>query len=100
MVIYKSLGNDYKALGDPETAIGYFQKALALTDHLDEERQRGLALWGLGQCYKATGKYELAKESYQHALATFEQDQESDKIIWLQAMLWQARPLLSHPCTP
>lgn len=71
LLIYKGLGNEYRALGWYGEAIGFYEKAIEQADNLTNERQRGLAYGGLGQAYQNSGDLLHAEESYREALLAF-----------------------------
>ncbi len=69
--VYKGLGNEYFALGRYQQAGGYFQKALAEVQNCNNQRQHGLAAWGLATTYQQQGDLFRAKTCYRQALQAF-----------------------------
>ncbi len=85
--IFKSLGNDYLALGHHDAAIQMFKRAKELAGDLNDPRQQGLALWGLGLTYKANGDPFHAKVNFQEAITIFEELQDAPLVARLRSML-------------
>ncbi|HEY7347864.1 MAG TPA: tetratricopeptide repeat protein [Ktedonobacterales bacterium] len=71
LLIYKALGNDNMVLGRHDEAILFYQRACKLAEDMNEPRQRGLAYWGLGLTYKASGDLFRAKNAFGEALSIF-----------------------------
>jgi len=68
LLIYRSLGNDHLMVGHHDRAIGFYQRAVKEAENMNEPHQVGLALWGLGFVYKASGDLYRAKTSLEKAL--------------------------------
>jgi len=66
-----NLGLAYKALGQVDKAIGYFQLALEIAKEIGDRRGEGIDLFNLGIAYKKLGEREKARACLQQALAIF-----------------------------
>ncbi len=87
--VHKSLGNDNMALGRYDEAILYYKRACALVKDLNDPRQEGLALWGLGLAYKSSGDLFRAEKTFREALMIFERQDNMQFASALHAMLGQ-----------
>lgn len=68
-VIYNNLGNIYRALGQPQKALIYFQQAGALFAQEDDDVAVGITIANMGAVYHALGEYSQALELYGKGLA-------------------------------
>lgn len=84
--IYKSLGNDYLALGRHNEAITFYQEASKLAEDMDDPRQQGLMYWGLALAYKAHGDLMRARIYFPKALAVFETLDNARLVAQLRSM--------------
>jgi tetratricopeptide (TPR) repeat protein len=62
------LGNAYRALGQVERAIGYYEEALAVARKVGDRQAEGAVLGRLGSAYRVLGQFEWASELYEKAL--------------------------------
>lgn len=89
LLIYKSLGNDYLALGRHNEAITFYKEASKLAEDMDDPRQQGLMYWGLALAYKAHGDLMRARIYFPRALAIFETLDNMQLVSQLRAMFGQ-----------
>jgi tetratricopeptide (TPR) repeat protein len=87
--IYKSLGNDYLALGRHNEAIAFYQEASKLAEDMDDPRQRGLMYWGLAIAYQNNGDLIRARINFPKALAVFESFDNMQMVSQLRSMFGQ-----------
>ncbi|MBD2165342.1 CHAT domain-containing protein [Calothrix membranacea FACHB-236] len=71
------LGEVYKSLRQPESALKYYQQSLAIAktipassplERVEKNKEQGLLIANIGNIYSDTGKYDQAIQSYQDAL--------------------------------
>lgn len=89
LFIYKSLGNDYVALGRHQDAIAFYEEASKLANDMDDPRQQGLAYWGLALAQKSSGDLLRARLNFQKALAIFEMLDNARLVSQLRSMFGQ-----------
>jgi tetratricopeptide (TPR) repeat protein len=89
LAIYKALGNDTSLLGRQDEAIDFYQRACKLAEDMNDPRQRGLAYWGLGLTYKASGDFVRAETAFRHAVDIFERLDNMQFSSQLHAVLGQ-----------
>ena len=68
MLVYKGLGNEYFYFAQYEKAIDYYKQALEQAKDINNKRQYGLTVWGLGLAFQQKGDLFRAKTNYQEAL--------------------------------
>jgi tetratricopeptide (TPR) repeat protein len=64
-----SLGLTYRALGQVEKAIDYYEQALAIAREIGHRQMEGNSLGNLGNAYSVLGQVEKAIASFEQALA-------------------------------
>lgn len=89
LLIYKSLGNDYTALGRHQDAIAFYEEASKLANDMDDPRQQGLAYWGLAVAQQSGGDLLRARLNFQKALAIFEMLDNARLVSQLRSMFGQ-----------
>ncbi|TVU55421.1 MAG: CHAT domain-containing protein [Arthrospira sp. PLM2.Bin9] len=68
-VIFNNMGQIYRALGQPQKALIYFQQAGAIFAQEDDDFAVGITLANMGAVYHAMGDYSQALEFYGKGLA-------------------------------
>lgn len=89
LLIYKSLGNDYMALGRHQDATAFYEEASKLANDMDDPRQQGLAYWGLAVAQQSGGDLLRARLNFQKALAIFEMLDNARLVSQLRSMFGQ-----------
>jgi CHAT domain-containing protein/tetratricopeptide (TPR) repeat protein len=64
-----NIGLTYSQIGDSQTALEYYAKALAIFRALGSQRTEASVLHNMGVAYLALAVYEIALENFQQALA-------------------------------
>jgi len=87
LLIYKGIGNAYFAFAQYQAAISFYKKALQQAKDTNNQRQHGLAAWGLALTYQQQGDLALAKSSYQEALECLREHGNRHLLAQIRALL-------------
>ena len=87
LLIFKALGNDHQMLGHHQEAIGFYMRACALAEDMNNPRQSALAQWGLGLAYRTSGDLIRAETAFRKALMIFEQQDDVQSASQLHALM-------------
>jgi len=71
----------YHSLSDADSAMFYAEKALLLSEKLDNDLEKGSALRNMGNTYALNGDYSQALQNLMKALDIFEKEGEKRKIM-------------------
>ena len=88
--VYKGLATEYFALAHYQTAIAFFQRALAEGKNCDNQRQLGLAAWGLAATYQQQGDPFRAKTAFLRAVRIFGESEQWQFLAQVRALYGQA----------
>ncbi|MEM1323116.1 MAG: histidine kinase [Bacteroidota bacterium] len=87
---YLNIGNAYMALQDDESAEGFFQKAIGITDDISQNA-RAAAYANLGYLYFNKKKYQDALKLYHRAEHLYKEKSEEDYSNFSVIENWKAR---------
>jgi tetratricopeptide (TPR) repeat protein len=89
LMIYKGLGREYLAQGRYQEAAVFYQLAIKSAHDRADQRQHGLAAWGLGLAYREQGNLQQARKSYLEALEALGAHGNRQLLAQIRALLGQ-----------